>query len=354
MNNPTHENLISILGGKFPEEVDWLALFELANRQGIAAYLWDKLEPRINDGTISMPKELMLKWGWTAIAYEKRYDKYEEVISKLAQFYAKHDIKLMLLKGYGLSLNYPVPKHRPCGDIDTYNFGEYKKADAVLEAETGIKVDNTHHHHTVFHVGGFMVENHYDFLTVHAHKSSSEINDYLKEIVEPCEKVILKQGGEVYLPSPQFNALFILSHSAAHFAANEINLRQILDWGYFVERYSPKINWQRFQEDCKKWGRIKFLDAMNEVCIDKLGFNPELFPVYESNLPLAQRVLEDTLHAEFAEEAPKSFIGILFWKYRRWRANRWKNEIVYPEKPLPTLFRQIWSHLLKPKSFRTV
>lgn len=61
---------------------------------------------------------------------------------------------MMVLKGYGLSKNYPVPNHRPCGDMDIYLFGDQEKADKLIAEELGIKIDNSHHHHTVFQFQG--------------------------------------------------------------------------------------------------------------------------------------------------------------------------------------------------------
>lgn len=68
---------------------------------------------------------------------------------------------MMLLKGYGLSICWPVPEHRPVGDIDIYlgladsgcAFGHkniWKEADKVVSEKLGIKVDNTHHHHSIY------------------------------------------------------------------------------------------------------------------------------------------------------------------------------------------------------------
>lgn len=42
--------------------------------------------------------------------------------------------------------------------------------------EKGIKIDNEHHHHTVFHVDGFMVENHCDIIDVHYGHKNKEID----------------------------------------------------------------------------------------------------------------------------------------------------------------------------------
>ena len=66
----------------------------------------------------------------------------------------------MVLKGYGLSLDWPIPNHRVVGDLDIYNFGKWKEADSFIAEQLGIKIDDGHEHHAVFNFNGVAVENH--------------------------------------------------------------------------------------------------------------------------------------------------------------------------------------------------
>lgn len=111
------------------------------------------------------PKVFLLEWiGETLQGYEYRYELYLRTIAELAGFYNNHGYKMMVLKGYACSLDWPTPEHRPCGDIDIWLFGKQKEADAILEKEKGVEIDSSrHHHHTVFYWCDFMVENHYHF-----------------------------------------------------------------------------------------------------------------------------------------------------------------------------------------------
>lgn len=49
-------------------------------------------------------------------------------------------------------------------------------------------------------------------------------------------------GEHVYLPSPILHALFLMRHAATHFASEGINLRQVLDWAFFVEKHTKEID----------------------------------------------------------------------------------------------------------------
>lgn len=242
-----------------------------------------------------------------------------------------HSISLMLLKGYGQSFCYPCPEHRECGDIDIWLFGRQREADELLCREWGIRIDEDKHHHTVFLIDGIMVENHYNFLNVHAHASNREIEQLLRTYAEIHGETICLKDTEIHLPSPSFNALFLLRHAAAHFAAAEIGIRHIADWGMFIRRYCDKIDWTELYATARRMNMHRFLNCINAISINNLGVDVKLFPSFERDLKLEERVLNDILHPEFSEKFPeKGFIRIIRFKFRRWLANRWKHRIRLP------------------------
>ena len=195
------------------KSVDWERLKALADAQGLSAVVLDGMNslPLKSLDAYGMPQMLRLEWiGEVLQNYEARYKAYEKAIGSLAGWYNEHGFKMMVLKGYACALDWPRPEHRPCGDIDIWLFGAQKEADEVLshtdftdntdkiagqarnegfrvqnqsrirELENRVVIDNSHHHHTVFEWQGFTVENHYDFVNVHAHRSSREMEAIFK------------------------------------------------------------------------------------------------------------------------------------------------------------------------------
>lgn len=179
-----------------------------------------------------------------------RYLDYRKAIEALAAFYNTHGFRLMLLKGYACGRDWSRPEHRPYSDIDIWLFGKQKEADALLEGfkfqDSGfksIKVDRSLHHHTVFNWMGFTVENHYDFVNVHALRASAEMERAFKELGSEANlnendnhnsvgtriHSMEVNGEKVYLPSPNLHALFLIKHLASHFVGAIISLRQVLD-----------------------------------------------------------------------------------------------------------------------------
>ena len=98
----------------------WRGIYDHSSAQGVLAQAWDGLQ--FLPQTMQPPKGLRLQWAVNVDQIEKVYRLQEKVIAKLASFYREHAIPMMVLKGYGLSLFYHVPEHRPYGDIDIWLF----------------------------------------------------------------------------------------------------------------------------------------------------------------------------------------------------------------------------------------
>ena len=328
--------------------VDWNELKDLAEKQGLGAVVLDGVE-KLNEQQ-RPPKVFLLEWiGETLQGYEYRYEQYCKAIAELAGFYNSHGYKMMVLKGYACALNWPKPEHRPSGDIDIWLFGQQKEADAALVKERGIEIDSSHHHHTIFYWGVFMVENHYDFVNVHAHRSSAEMEKVFKELGQDDSQVIEVYGEKVYLPSENLHALFLIKHMVSHFAAAEISLRQVLDWAFFVEKHTEEIDWGWLKGMIDKFSMDDFVCCINAICVEDLGFDASIFHGVQFNPTLKDRILEDILDPAFATEEPARLIPRVIYRYRRWQGNGWKHKLCYGTSRWDGFWTLLRSHLMKPK-----
>lgn len=329
---------------------DWESIYDVADAQGVLAVIYDVIEKLPEESRPDL--ELLMEWVGQVNIMECMYEQHKTVIGKLADFYSSRGIGLMLLKGYGLSLNYPIPNHRPVGDIDSYNFGRWQQADEAIKKTYGIEIDNSHHHHTVFKFEGVTVENHYEFINTKGHRSSVAFEKRLEELSQkPC--AILEVGNsKISIPHPDFNALFILRHCAGHFRATQLTLRQLLDWLLFVKKEHNRINWDDLYTFLEKMNLNRFANCLNAIGVKYLGFEKDLFPEIEKDDKLVDRVLNDILSPEFTEREDGTFIGGLRVKPRRWWHNRWKQRICFPDSLLSDFLHQFYSKLLKPAHFR--
>ena len=335
---------------------DWAKIYRMAAQQGVAAIAWDGVQRYLRERNITseqgIDKGTKLQWALAVEQTEKRYAKQVKAIVKLADIYAEHGIKILILKGYGLSLMYPVPEHRRCSDVDIWLFGEQQRADDILRKELGINIDEGRHHHTVFFVDGVMIENHYDFLNIHSHHSNRDIEARLRELTAEPESITI-EGRTLYRPNANCHALFLLRHAASHFAAVEIVLRHIIDWAMFVKHNHASIDWPWLREVCRKHNMELFLDAMNGLTMELCDIDATHLPDTTRRPDLERRILNDILTPTFTVPQPQGgLIKIMWYKLRRWWANRWKHKIVYRDSLVRTFFTQMFSHLAKPKSIK--
>lgn len=338
-----------------PEVIDWETIRTLASAQGLSAIVLDGAQVIVNRGELKGGRamDVMLKKRWIGDViqnHERKYQDYRVQIGQLARFFYEQGFKMMVLKGYGLSLNYPIPEHRPCGDIDIWTFGQYKQTDAALNRKRGIEIDTSHHHHTVFHWNGYLVENHYDWVNVYADRSSAEMETIFKELAMDDSCSVEIDGYKVYLPSPNLHALFLIKHSMSHFSSTSITIRQLLDWGLFVEKNTMEIDWDWLRGVLVHFHLLDFFTCLNAICIADLGFEATIFPPMQVDLFLKERVLDDILSPEFTEKQPSNFIKRLFFKYRRWRANEWKHKMCYNESMFSSFLSGVWAKVMKPAS----
>lgn len=328
------------------EPSQWLELVKLAQQHNVM--------PLVCDGLAGLRKELPAKVfarvaGLTIVA-EDKYEARVNVIKTIASLMAENKIPLMVIKGYGVSLYYPQPNHRSFSDIDTYHFGQLEAADKVLKERLGVDIDVDVHHHTTCVYKGVLIENHYDFINVTQHRSCARYEKILKAEAAKETRLHRIDEQEIMLPSAMFNALFLMRHMALHYAAERVSVRHLCDWKQFVEAEGKNVDWERVNKVYAEYNMKRFADAITALCIDHLGMKRDVVPGVGRDAKLENRILNDILYAEFSEEKPEGFLRIVWWKTRRFFANRWKHKLVYNESWLWTFFQSSWAHLIKPKT----
>ncbi len=340
---------VDIQAVKSLSKTEWVEFVRLAQQHNVI--------PLVCDGLAGLRKELPAKVfsriaGLTIVA-EDKYEARVNVIKTIASLMAEHKIPLMVIKGYGVSLYYPQPNHRSFSDIDTYHFGQLEAADKVLKERLGVDIDVDVHHHTTCVYQGVLIENHYDFVNTSSHNSNARFEKLLKaEAEKGCRRHRVGEQ-EIMLPSPMFNALFLMRHMALHYAAERVSVRHLCDWKQFVEVESENIDWEYIRTIYKQFNMNRFVDAITAICIDHLGLEAGLVPNIERDAELERRILNDILYAEFDEEKPKGgLFKIVWWKTRRFFANSWKHKLIYNESVLRTFIQSSYSHLLKPKTIK--
>lgn len=331
-----------------PEQVlDRDAIEALAIQHGLLGVIVDAIDNLREEQR--PPKVAKLRWiGETLQGYEQRYESYRRAIGELACFYNQQGFRMMVLKGYACSLNWPKPERRPCGDIDIWLFGQQKEADATLEREKGLEIDKSHHHHTVFYWRDFMVENHYDFINVYQNKTNAKLEKVLKELGKDDSHSVELYGEKVYLPSANLQALFLLKHTMLHFVLGEFSIRQLLDWAFFVEKHEKEVDWKWLLKVLGEYGMLPAFKIFNAICVEDLGFDASLFHQVQFSPALKDKVLDEIMNPKFDSNDPERLVPRLKYKYKRWKGSGWKYDLCYDESRWSSFWNGVWSHIIKP------
>ena len=323
-------------------EEDWKQCYRLAAKQGVMALAWDGIITLPAD--LQPPRALKLTWGMAVQDYEAKYARYCRTIQELSAFYAEHGIVTVQMKGVGLSSYYPVPAHREGGDIDIFTFSadksEMRDAEAnrladKLMRQQGIEVELHSYKHSNFYYKGIPIENHKFFLNVEHYPVAVQVNELLKECLQPQVTDLLEGECSILTPSSAFNTLFLAFHASQHYGSG-IALHHLCDWAMLVKRYGLQL-----PQELTDKHFLGAIAAFTQLCNRYLGTEVDVTGGKE----LADEILEEILHSRFPhkEGVPvKGKWNIFIYKTRRFLyMSKVSNRILY----LP-LWKRIWKSVV--------
>ena len=135
-----------------------------------------------------------------------------------------------------------------------------------------------------------------------------------------------------------------------HFASEGISLRQLIDWGFFVQKHTLEIDWKWLDGVLEQFGMKLMFGIFNAICVEDLGFEANVFSSVQFEPALKERVLNEILSPKFSEKLPENVIRRVVYKCRRWRGNAWKHKLCYKDSMWSAFWNGMWNHLLKPSS----
>lgn len=308
-------------------ENDWFKLMQQAGLQSVLGLCLDALDKLKVNGAMP-PRNVLIKWIGSVMTLEKEYERQKIFIKELASFFSKYGLKMVVMKGYGLSKLYPIPKHRGSGDLDVYFCGKGQYADELIKGK-GIEVKQNEEKHSVYSINGIHVENHASMICEQEHLSLLKVEEFLKEDLD--NNLQLDEETGCWLPSTMFNVVFLPLHFAGHFVYGGANLRQIVDYALVVKNanlnsYSNQIDWERVKALAIEGGYFKFLCCLNGICMDRIGIPSNCFPSWPRDVALEERVLNEVFYPQYTS------VHSLPSKIKRYFKNRWKYQLVYSKE----------------------
>lgn len=335
----------------------WRQAAAIASVHGVTPLAYDGMS--MLPENLLVPKDIKLAWALKTENAELKFRGQAEVAAHLAAFFASAGIRTVILKGFSLARCYPVPDHRECGDIDVWLCGDYAKGNGTISS-AGIKVEVHTAKHSSFTFENTTVENHLTFLDTDRYSMGRILEPILSEIAERDGIVPMNLPGQnlpcrIHAPSADFEALFVMAHSAAHFAGR-VRLRHICDWARFLYAHAGKIDFACLESALEKAHLSRFAGIFTFIAVHYLGLGMEytgglLRHVNGSDMRIAERIMHDIAGQAFAKTLEgKSSAGILALKTSRFFREHWRFRLVYGcSMPLRILYF-IKDHIKHPET----
>jgi len=346
-SSPKQENLSLLESLK---EEQWVELESISQKHGVAAIVFDGISSVVNYKGPQFLNHFKNRsfWscliaGWGIGIVEQQYvfgnKQQYEVIKDVQHRWSEHGIRMLLMKGMAMGTYYPIPYHRCPGDIDCYLFKDYQKGNLIARSFDAT-VDERWYKHSQIHYLGQLIENHQYFVHTRGGKKSKHLNALLSSLLENTNYEHLA-GTDVLLPPPMFNAVFLSYHAQAHFLAEGLRLKQLLDWAMFLQKKQDQVDWKLFYEICDKYHFKRFVDVATDVAAHYLNINID--SVITSKSPYTQKVLNSCLYDDdyiFSKQGGiwRNRVHLISNLYK----NRWKHHEIYQH----SIIRQLWHYIV--------
>ena len=268
----------------FQGEVDWKDILRIADQQTTNIL--------VADGIATLPAYLCPKKSQIFKLAIKRTENtlmhklLNNTINQITTALGAEGIPSVLLKGQGVAQNYRIPESRMCGDIDLYVGNEnFPKAYSILEKIEGIKMPATSEcdFHILAELGDTVIELHRKTCLLFGRNTNASWEKWTHESIFEQENGLptwQNNGQEIKLPSPTYNALYILHHAARHMMSEGIGFRHICDWTMFLYRHHQEIDQTQLEQKLKEYRMDIPWKEFSILAHKLLGLPTEYIPLY--------------------------------------------------------------------------
>ena len=281
----------AVSSGELPaENVDWPAIFTLANQQ--------KLLPILFEAVRKMPaaEENVALFAVTkqqAIGQVLNQTVRSAEFSNLYHKLRSAGLYPIVVKGQLCSRLYPLKDHRISADDDLYIPDvEFMACHEQLLAN-GLTTDTPADELPTADEVSYTKKGSPLYIELHRHlfDSSEDAHDELNHFFASLKPV--ETDSFLAMP-PHEHLLYLILHAYKHFVRSGIGLRQFCDIGLWAREYHTEIDWQRLREQCESVHAATFAAAAFRIARDYLGIEFDL-PAPWSDAVDAEPLLHDSL-----------------------------------------------------------
>ncbi len=264
-------------------QIDFNEVYRLAEEQSVVGLVAAGIEHVVD---IKIPQQAALTFAGSTLQLEQQNKAMNGFVAKLIEQLRYQDIYALLVKGQGIAQCYERPLWRASGDVDLLlSESNYERAKELLcPLATDVETEYTHFKHQGVTIDGWVVELHG---TLH-----SRLSKRVDRLIDEMQKDVFyggnvrswdNSGTQVFLPSPDYDVIFVFTHILHHFFFEGIGLRQICDWCRLLWTYNDSLNHKLLESRIKKMGLMSEWKAFGALAIEYLGFPKDSMPLLDSS-----------------------------------------------------------------------
>lgn len=281
----------AVSGGALPaENVDWPAVFTLANQQKLLPILFEAARKtpaaEENAALFAVTKQQVIG---QVLNQTVRSAEFSDLYHKLRSA-GLHPI---VVKGQLCSRLYPLKDHRISADDDLYiPDAEFMACHKQLLAN-GLTTDTPPDELASADEVSYTKNGSPLYIELHRHlfDSAEDAHDELNHFFVGLNPV--ETDGFLAMP-PHEHLLYLLLHAYKHFVRSGIGLRQFCDIGLWALEYHDEIDWQRLHDQCASVHAATFAAAAFRIARDYLGIDFDLPMPWDASIDV-EPLLHDTL-----------------------------------------------------------
>ena len=281
----------AVSGAVLPaENVDWPAVFTLANQQKLLPILFEAVRKmpaaEENVALFAVTKQQVIG---QVLNQTVRSAEFADLYRKLRAA-GLHPI---VVKGQLCSRLYPLKDHRISADDDLYiSDAEFMACHKQLLVN-GLTTDTPADELSTADEVSYTKNGSPLYIELHRHlfDSAEDAHDELNHFFADLKPVEI--DGFLAMP-PHEHLLYLLLHAYKHFVRSGIGLRQFCDIGLWARAYHAEIDWQRLHEQCESVHAATFAAAAFRIARDYLGSEFDL-PTPWSDAVDVEPLLHDSL-----------------------------------------------------------
>lgn len=281
----------AVSGGELPaENVDWPAIFALANQQKLLPIVFEAVRKtpaaEENAALFAVTKQQVIGQVLNQTVRASAF-------AALYQTLRAAGLHPIVVKGQLCSRLYPLKDHRISADDDLYTPDAEFMACHEQFLTNGLRTDTPADELATADEVSYTKNGSPLYIELHRHlfDSAEDAHDELNHFFADLNPVEI--DGLLAMP-PHEHLLYLLLHAYKHFVRSGIGLRQFCDIGLWARAYHGEIDWQRLHEQCESVHAATFAAAAFRIARDYLGIEFDL-PAPWSDAIDVEPLLHDSL-----------------------------------------------------------